>query len=256
MSRLNLHVTGTDTWMALQEQSRLSPESVRILGAIQELEGKSPLIEVSTLSRAIRHSESQLQQDVAALLAAGCKRNGFFVEFGAGHPIELSNTFMLEQQFGWSGILADPSPKFAQGLRQVRAATFDPRCVWVRSGEFVDFTDVDVAEMSGMTMHIDPAVLAGQNGGHRVRRVETVALNELLLEHEAPSHIDYLSVDTEGSELQILGSLDFRRWSFSFLSVEHNYSPARDQVQRLLASHGYRRVLGGLTEWDDWFVRA
>ena len=86
--------------------------------------------------------------------------------------------------------------------------------------------------------------------------VTTISLNDLLAEHGAPEVIDYLSVDTEGSEFDILNALDFDRWSFRILTVEHNFAPQREDIHALLTSKGYARVLEDVSRFDDWYVNA
>ena len=54
--------------------------------------------------------------------------------------------------------------------------------------------------------------------------VETVTLLNLLAEHSAPKLIHYFSIDTEGSEFEILKDFNFERYRFDFLSVEYNYT--------------------------------
>ena len=84
--------------------------------------------------------------------------------------------------------------------------------------------------------------------------VGTVSLNELLETHEAPSIIDYISIDTEGSEFDILNSLDFEKWSFRTLTVEHNFAAQRHDIYQLLTSKGYARVNTEVSRFDDWYV--
>jgi hypothetical protein len=85
--------------------------------------------------------------------------------------------------------------------------------------------------------------------------VETVSLGDLLAQHKAPGQIDYLSIDTEGSELTILRALDFDRWRFHIITVEHNWvQSARDGIHSLLTSHRYVRVLPECSLWDDWYI--
>ena len=79
-------------------------------------------------------------------------------------------------------------------------------------------------------------------------------MNELLETHEAPSIIDYISIDTEGSEFDILNSSDFEKWSFRTLTVEHNFAAQRHDICQLLTSKGYARVNTEVSRFDDWYV--
>jgi hypothetical protein len=79
---------------------------------------------------------------------------------------------------------------------------------------------------------------------------QTVSLHDLLVRLGAPREIDYISVDTEGSELEILQAFPFDAWRVRCFTVEHNFTPARDGVRRLMASHGYRCTEA---QWDDWY---
>ena len=54
-------------------------------------------------------SRSQLRQDLFVLSQLDFKRNGYFVEFGATNGFNLSNTHLMEKEFGWTGILAEPA---------------------------------------------------------------------------------------------------------------------------------------------------
>jgi hypothetical protein len=67
-------------------------------------------------------------------------------------------------------------------------------------------------------------------------------------------HIDQLSLDTEGSEYEILAAHDFTSRRIHVITCEHNYSPARERVRQLLEQNGYERVLPDLSLWDDWYV--
>jgi hypothetical protein len=86
--------------------------------------------------------------------------------------------------------------------------------------------------------------------------VETVSLLDALDEHGAPRVIDYLSIDTEGSEFEILNAFDFSQYRFSVITCEHNYAPQRELIHELLTLKGYRRVHRDITQFDDWYVHA
>jgi len=209
---------------------------------------------VADVLRASPLSKSQLGQDLFVLAALGSPRSGFFVEFGATNGFDLSNTYLLEKEFGWTGILAEPAARWLPDLTKNRAVAIDSRCVWSKSGEQLDFNETSVGEFSTLN------AFSSSDGHSRTRRkgqvysVETVSLQDLLEEHDAPKVIDYLSIDTEGSEFKILENFDFSRFSFRVVTVEHNFTGIRGEIHALLQRNGYERVYEDLSQWDDWYL--
>lgn len=206
------------------------------------------------LSKLIQKSTSQLGQDCVALVVSEFKRDGFFVEFGATNGIDLSNTYFLETEFNWNGILCEPAKFWKEELVRNRGANLDFDCVWSVTNDEIEFNEVDykelstIAEFSNSDMHIKDRRYG------KTYIVNSVSLLDLLVRHNAPSVIDYLSIDTEGSEFEILSKFDFSRFSFRFVSCEHNYGSNRERIFQLMISHGYRRILVEHSEFDDWYV--
>jgi FkbM family methyltransferase len=239
---------------------RVPTENARISEAIHLLRSANNASDWSRrfLSCAVKYlsySRSQLMQDLFALSVLGEKRNGYFVEFGAGDGVTLSNSYMLETTFGWTGIVAEPSVRFAPKIHAHRRCVIDTRCVWSCSGEKLTFAEVRYfGELSTLTQFAKGD--AHDRSSAIEYTVETVSLNDLLNQHGAPSEIDYFSIDTEGSELEILKAFDFNRWRFNVITVEHSYVPAkRNAIYELLTANGYTRVPTELAQWDDWYVR-
>lgn len=83
-----------------------------------------------------------------------------------------------------------------------------------------------------------------------------MSLNDLLKTHNAPADIDFLSIDTEGSEFEILAALDFTRYRFKVIVCEHNYTPNREKIHSLLVSKGYVRKYTNVSQFDDWYTLA
>lgn len=196
-------------------------------------------------------SQAQLHQDLVAAMVAGFKESGFFVEFGATDGKTLSNTFMLEKELGWTGVIAEPGREWHDALQSNRDSRVVKKAVWSKTGEELDF--VEDGELSTLTKFrsIDRNLRKGS-----VYKVDSVSLLDLLVENDAPSEIDFLSIDTEGSELAILEAFDFSRYTFNFICVEHNFTEQESQIWALLASNGYQRILTDVTGWDAWFVRS
>lgn len=200
-------------------------------------------------------STSQLKQDLIALKMTGFKRDGFFVEFGATDGETLSNTALLEREYGWTGILAEPGRRWHDRLRANRSCRIDTRCVWKVSGEKVAFNETEIGEFSTIDGFSDSDLHTKRRRNGTVYEVETVSLSDLLTEHGAPNTIDYLSIDTEGSELAIIEAFDFGAWDIRFITCEHNHTANREKIHDHLRGFGYRRVLTFLSDFDDWYVR-
>lgn len=201
-------------------------------------------------------SKSQLFQDLWAWWESGCKKEGYFVEFGAASGVKLSNTYMLEKIAGWKGILAEPHPKFQASIAAHRSCFKTDKCVFSSSGKKLKFLAVPYGELSRLA-DIDPDDSHEKKGKRQQAsevEVETISLADLLDLAEAPSEIDYMSVDTEGSEYEILSAFDFKSRRIRFISVEHNRTPARERIFTLLSSNGYRRKWEDFSRFDDWYV--
>jgi FkbM family methyltransferase len=205
---------------------------------------------------ALDYTRSQNFQDIWALYENKFKRDGFFVEFGATNGIDGSNTFILEKYYGWKGILAEPNPVWHQDLIRNRSATIVTDCVYTETGntlEFINAPDPTLSTIKGF----------GENDEHSHIRmngdtftVNTISLGDLL--SAAPREIDYLSIDTEGSEYSILESY-FGEHStehvIKCITVEHNNDvELRTQIYNLLAKYNYERKFTVFSRWDDYFI--
>jgi FkbM family methyltransferase len=200
------------------------------------------------------HSKSQLGQDVFALSLVGPEHTGFFVEFGAADGVALSNSYLLEKTFGWTGVLCEPANTWRSQLVRNRSAHIDFRCVFSSSGLIIDFMETEEPALSTLRGFGDEDMHAESRGGSATYKVETISLLDLLKFHKAPNHIDFISVDTEGSEFEIFKAFDFSQYTFGAIVVEHNFTSTRHKVRDLLLSKGYRQVYRDLSDFDDWFV--
>jgi FkbM family methyltransferase len=139
------------------------------------------------------------------------KATGFFVEVGANHPTRLSQTWFLEQR-GWKGILVEPLPACCEELR---AARKNSRVVQAAAGAQAGQAVLNVAA-SDVWSH-----LGETKGLPVVSRIPVAVrtLDDILAECQAP-HVDLLSVDTEGMELDVLRGLNFAKHRPSLLLLE------------------------------------
>lgn len=198
-----------------------------------------------------KRSKSQIGQDLLAALHSNFKTGGYFVEFGATDGMTLSNTYMLEKELGWTGILAEPARMWHTSLEAARSSEICKKAVWAQSGQTLLFhEDAELSTLNGFES------LKHETRSGKTYEVETISLNDLLLEYSAPSYIDFLSVDTEGSEYEVLSNFDWNGRSFGLICVEHNFTENRGQIFDLLTRQGYRRILEEVSGWDDWYVMS
>lgn len=224
-------------------------ESVKFLGELDENSAYKLLCHVGL-------SKSQIQQDLFVLAVLNLKRGGYFVEFGATDGITDSNTWLLEHAFGWTGVLAEPERFWQSKLAENRNCQISSKCVWSESRDELSFVEVPGTGFSTVSKYVSADRHASRRSAGRTVSVESITLHDLLVEYEAPHKIDYLSVDTEGSELEIFKAFDFTKWDIDIISVEHNYSSQRDKIVELLGGFGYVRAPLELSRFDDWYVAS
>ena len=194
---------------------------------------------------------SQIGQDLEVLKIYNNKKDGFFIEIGASDGIELSNTYLLEKMYNWKGICVEPIPRRFNLLCKNRpnSLCYD-YAVYNKSNTQVVF---DIANnydlLSGISSNIDCHTRAVNSNKTQIIK-NTISLNDLLELSNAPLFIDYLSLDTEGSELEILKSVDLQKYTFGLIDIEHNFiEPRRTQIRDLLTSNGYEFIREN--RWDD-----
>ena len=197
---------------------------------------------------------SQCGQDESIVKFYKGKKNGFFVEIGAADGIQLSNTYMLEKDYEWSGICVEAIPEQYTKLVSNRpGSSCCNMAVYNESNTTVSF-DIsnNCSLLSGINTHIDKHA-EYVNSNKTTVSVQTISLNDLLAKYNAPSFIDYLSLDTEGSEYEILKNFNFDNYTFGYIDVEHNQvEPRRTNIRRLLLDNGYAYI--GENVHDDKYV--
>ena len=199
----------------------------------------------------------QLKQDLECLEYFKNKKNGFFVDIGAGNGKDLSNTYLLEKNFGWKGICVEPLKDPFTLCKNLRTnSQCYETCVYDKVGE-VEFSYIPGSSgesymYSGISEEIKHHQSRVNSDSHKVFLPATTLTN-LLDESNAPETIDFLSIDTEGSEAKILGALDHSKYKFRYITVEHNYVPQqRSDIRIVLQKYGYKFLKEN--QWDDIYV--
>lgn len=206
-----------------------------------------------------KNSKSQIQQDLLAeWIQKSLKSDGepYFVEFGATNGFDISNTYQLEKKLNWNGIVAEPARKWHSALKQNRSCFVDLACVYSRTGEVIEFKETIEGEYSTIARFVEGDNHAAERRKGVIYEVETISLLDLLKKYDAPTEISYLSIDTEGSEFEILATFAFPQYSFNLISVEHNYTESQQKIEELLVSNGYINIFRSVSKFEDWYVSS
>jgi FkbM family methyltransferase len=197
------------------------------------------------LTRGSIRSFSQFGEDVVVSAFLRSVRKGFYVDIGAFHPVQYSNTYLLYKR-GWRGIAIDPSAR-AQKLFEVfrRRDTFYATGVGEHEGVL---TYIQFDDPAYNTLHAAQAE-EWKSQGRKVVKEEVITVTTLraILIKEGVDSIDLLSIDAEGTDAAILRSHDWDIPTRVVVVEDHQFdvtTPGRSEVYAFLHSRGY--VLRGL----------
>jgi FkbM family methyltransferase len=197
-------------------------------------------------------SNSQLGQDLKVLDYYDNLRGGFYIELGAFDGIGLSNTLLLQNEYDWAGVLIEPDRNTYNQLINNRPGNVCVNVpVYSESDKVVTFVESTDPFVSGIQ----------ECQGERQQHAEVIStydrktktLTQILNDFGAPEDIHYMSLDTEGSELDILKGLDFNKYKIGYIDIEHNYiEPYRTDIKNYMISVGY--TFKESNQWDDVYI--
>ena len=172
---------------------------------------------------------------------------GYFVEVGAYDPKQWSQTFHLEER-GWTGILVEPQPKLADKLRQQRTA----KVYAVACSSRANAGNSMMLNVAGGHSSLDPNYFVFQMRRERAIEVPVRTLDDILKEANAPTPLDFVSIDVESHELAVLDGFDIAHWRPRLLLIEDHVLNLR--LHRYLVSRSYKWVRR--TAMNAWYVPA
>ena len=209
----------------------------------------------------LKNIKSQLYQDVFASFIIGNKFEKTFLEFGATDGLELSNSYMLENSDSWKGVLSEPSPQWHELLKKNRKNTkIITKCIWSESGKKLDFFMSDVGVLSTINEFLEsdkssmPGNTLERKKSGKVISVETISLNDVIKEYFNNVSPSYISIDTEGSEYEILKTFSLDVYRPKVFTIEHNFTNYQNKIDQLMESQNYIRIFRNLTAFDAWYV--
>lgn len=210
----------------------------------------------SLIKNILLNSKSQLNQDIFALVHSKFKTNGYFIEIGAADGIKYSNTYLLEKMFKWKGVICEPSSFHTNDLKINRSCLIENSIIYNKNSR-VNFLETAYPMLSTMRKFM----ISDHHKNLRNRYIKynsikkTISVNSFLKKHKVPKKIDYLSVDTEGSEYIILKDFNFKKYNIKLITVEHNYTKNRNKIKKLLLKNNYKIISNFYSGHDDWYIK-
>jgi len=188
---------------------------------------------------------SQIGQDKWVCEFFNYKREGYFIDLGANDGIWLNNTFYLEQELGWTGLCIEPGETPFAALQKNRSCTCLRKFISDKNG-MIDFEEINYSR---------PRKTGTQE-------VESARLDTLFALYDVPRWIDYISLDVDGPEYEILTSFPFDKHEVILWTIEHNlfrFGPdLKNRIERLMNSKGYVVAVENVPDGDsiieDWYV--
>jgi len=161
------------------------------------------------------------------------KENGYFIELGANNGLFQSNTAFLEKSRNWKGILIEPSVKGYEECKINRPNSICINCACVSNDYSKDFIYGDF---------INNHPMASVNGErlicNNLCQVKAITLEKILDENNC-NNIDFLSLDTEGYELNILNGLNIDKYRPNYMLIEI-YTKDYDDIINFLKNKNYK----------------
>ena len=176
------------------------------------------------------------------------KRKGFFVDVGAHDGRSLNNTLFFQENLDWTGINIEPNPMVFAQLEKNRPKCINERvAIGGKNGTCAFLCNTGYTEMlSGIIDSYDPRHRQRiqkelkEHGGKSTEIEVKMTRMDTLLEKHNVTHIDYLSIDVEGNEKQVLESIDFSKVTIDVIGFEVNFKDQMKELYSVLAPHGYK----------------
>jgi FkbM family methyltransferase len=193
--------------------------------------------------------------DIWALQVLKQKYNGVFIEAGAAG---ISNCLTLEKHFGWTGICLKPHSESFNELLTAKRQLPVNKCLYSYNGE-VDFYECHdkqerlyYEQLSGIPDCIEPWWIDTVKDHGTLVKKECITLEQIIIDYNLPTTIDFLQMDIEGSELEVLTSFPFNKYTFLAMAIESG-----DRYKELLNKNNYTMVQNpfrGKSNLDHYFI--
>lgn len=164
------------------------------------------------------------------------KEGGFFLDIGGNDPVHISNTYFFEKNRGWTGLAFEPIPEQRGKWKTARTTECLPYALGSKDGES-EFCQYEDQAMSGFSRVVEYEGRVKARWKVPVRRLSGI------LEERGIKHVDFVSLDVEGAEIEVLKGIDFSRVKIDCFTIENNKGfliHKEQRVRRFMLNAGYK----------------
>lgn len=197
------------------------------------------------------NSFSQEGEDMLLQSLMDVNKTGYYVDIGAHHPTRLSNTHKLYLA-GWHGINIDPTPGVMSAFNEIRKRDINLEVAISNHTQKLVFFLFDEPALNTFDKQKAEAIIKGSN--FKIidqKELETVALKDILNKYVPKGQIiDFMNIDVENFELEVLKSNDWERFKPKLLLIENIQTTLQDVLNSTITTYltelGYTPIAKGL----------
>ena len=185
----------------------------------------------------IGKAPADIEDKIIGDFFADIKDNGVFVDVGANHPTDFSQSYNLEKM-GWQGLLIEPLPSYCELLRSKRKATV----IQLACSSEENHRKILPLHVAGALSTLENDLVAiGAKKSDEVIYVEARTLNSILSDNKIQPGFEFLSIDIEGHEMEMFKGFDIRKWKPKLILLEDHVTS--HLKHNLMVSNGYQLLL-------------
>jgi len=182
------------------------------------------------------------------------QEDGFFVDIGAFDGVRCSNSVVFEEGYSWSGICVEPNPETFQELVKWRPHTRNFNIGMGNENGSLEFWKC--GSLSGFEKYCSSEHkqrIINEVGGKDDVQIILVPIRNTteFLQEQNVTYIDYLSIDAEGGDLEIIKSIDFNQFDIKLISIEADHS--FEEIKNILQQNGFKYVTKCCA--DNFFIK-
>jgi FkbM family methyltransferase len=190
------------------------------MGILKRIRTKLNPLPPSESCEYVTLSYAQEGEDIMLKRMLNTVQNGFYVDIGAHHPFRFSNTYLFYTH-GWRGINIDPIPGIKGRFDQYRPKDINLECAVNNKKEFLNYYNFQEKALNTFSEPLAKQYLDAKWKLEEVIPIMTVSLKEILDTHlPSSTKIDFMTIDVEGFEMNVLTSNDWTKYKPDILLIE------------------------------------